>query len=60
MEMIDYNIKLVWLNEDVIPDTVVMYMNQCDYGVADIHYIKTNYKVLCKKNDSIEQIFDSI
>jgi hypothetical protein len=58
--MMDYNIRLVWLNEDVIPDTVVMYMNQCEYGVADIPYIKTNYKVLCKRNDKIEQLFDSI
>jgi hypothetical protein len=60
LEMMDYNIRLVWLNEDVIPDTVVMYMNQCEYGVADIPYIKTNYKVLCKRNDKIEQLFDSI
>jgi hypothetical protein len=60
LEMIDYNIRLVWLNEDVIPETIVMYMNKCDYGVADVQYIKTNYKVLCKKNDTIEQLFDSI
>lgn len=60
LEMMDYNIRLVWLNEDVIPDTVVMYMNQCEYSVADIPYIKTNYKVLCKRNDKIEQLFDSI
>jgi hypothetical protein len=59
-EMMDYNIRLVWLNEDVIPDTVVMYMNQCEYGVADISYIKSNYKVLCKRNNKIEQLFDSI
>ena len=60
LEMIDYNIKLVWLHEDVIPETIVMYMNQCDYKVIDISYIKSNYKVMCKKNDDVEQIFESL
>ena len=59
-EMFDYNIKLVWLNESVIPETIVMYMNQLEYNTVDISYIKSNFKTLCKKNDSIEDIFESI
>lgn len=60
VEMIDYNIKLVWLNEAVIPETIVMYMNQLEYNVADVNYIKSNYRTLCKKNSAIEDIFESI
>lgn len=60
LDMIDYNLKLVWLHEDVIPETIVMYMNQCEYKVIDILYIKSNYKVMCKKNDEVEKIFDSL
>ena len=60
VEMIDYNTKLVWLNESVIPETIVMYMNQLEYNVADVNYIKSNYKTLCKKNSAIEDIFESI
>ena len=58
--MIVYNTKLVWLNEEVIPETIMLYMNQCDYKVVDISYIRTNYKVMCDSNNYIEDIFDSI
>lgn len=60
LEMIDYNIKLVWLNEAVIPETIIMYMNQLEYNQVDTNYIRSNYKMLCKKNTEIEDIFDSI
>ena len=59
-EMFDYNIKLVWLNEGVIPETIIMYMNQLEYKIADINYIKSNYKVICKQNNVVENLFDSI
>ena len=59
-EMFDYNIKLVWLNENVIPETIIMYMNQLDYTIVDIDYIKSNFKVMCKPNNDIEDIFESI
>jgi 5'-3' exonuclease len=59
-EMFDYNIKLVWLHESVIPETIIMYMNQLEYEVPDINYIKSNYKMLCNKNTEIEDIFNSI
>ena len=60
LEMIGYNIKLVWLNEAVIPETIIMYMNQLEYNQVDTNYIRSNYKMLCKKNTEIEDIFDSI
>ena len=59
-EMFDYNIKLVWLNEAVIPETIVMYMNQLEYNVADISYVKSNFRTLCRSNNSVEDIFESI
>lgn len=60
LEMIDYNIKLVWLNEAIIPETIIMYMNQLEYNNIDVNYIKSNYKTLCKKDTTIEDIFESI
>lgn len=59
-EMFDYNIKLVWLNESVIPETIIMYMNQLEYDIVDTNYIKSNFKTLCQKNSIIEDIFESV
>lgn len=59
-EMFAYNTKLVWLNEKVMPETIIIYMNQCDYKVVDINYIRSNYKVMCDSNNDIEDLFDSI
>jgi hypothetical protein len=59
-EMFDYNIKLVWLNEEVIPETIIMYMNQLEYNLVDVNYIKSNFKVMCSQENEIEEIFDSI
>lgn len=60
LEMIEYNIKLVWLNEAVIPETIIMYMNQLEYKLIDVNYIKSNYKTLCKKHDDVEDVFEEI
>lgn len=60
IEMIDYNIKLVWLHENVIPETIVMYMNQLEYKNIDLSTIRSNYKVLCKGNNDIEDIFEGL
>lgn len=59
-EMFDYNIKLVHLHESIIPETIIMYMNQLDYNIVDISYIRSNFKTMCKKNNDIEDIFNSI
>lgn len=59
-EMFDYNIKLVWLNESVIPETITLYMNQLEYNIIDTNYIKSNFRVMCQKNNEIEDIFESI
>lgn len=59
-DMIRYNTKLVWLNESVIPETIILYMNQCEYKVVDISYIRSNYKTMCENNSMIENIFESI
>lgn len=60
-EMINYNIKLVWLNETVIPETIIMVMNQQEYKVIDIEYIRSNFKILLDENDNfIKNIFDEL
>jgi 5'-3' exonuclease len=59
-EMFDYNIKLVWLHESVVPETIIMYMNQLEYSVVDTNYIKSNFKTLCKAENEIESIFESV
>lgn len=57
-EMIRYNIKLVWLNEDVIPETLLITMNQQDYKEYDLSYIKSNYKMLVGEDDNIKKLFE--
>ena len=62
LEMINYNIKLVWLNESVIPETCLVAMNNVEYNDYNVDYIRSNYKVLCgdRKEDEIMKLFDSI
>ena len=58
--MIAYNTKLVWLNESTIPDTIIQFMNQQEYKRFDVGYLRSNYKVLVKENDDIQNLFESI
>ena len=62
LEMIDYNIKLVWLNQTVIPETVILAMNNVEYKDYDLSYIRSNYKIICGNKDENEiiNIFNSI
>lgn len=59
-EMLDYNLKLVWLNESAIPDTVITAMSAQEYMVPDLSEIRTNYRTLLGKNEEIEKIFDGL
>jgi HKD family nuclease len=56
--MLEYNIKLVWLNEEVIPDTAIQAMNQCEYKSFDVSYIRSNYKQLLKQDDYLQNLFE--
>lgn len=58
--MLKYNTKLVWLHEDVIPDTIIVTMNQQEYIQYDINEIRTNFKILIREDDEIRELFDSI
>lgn len=62
LEMLDYNIKLVWLNEETIPGTVIQSMNEVEYKKVDVEALKRNYKVLAKTQEdtNIESIFEEI
>ena len=60
-DMITYNINLVWLNEKTIPETIIMSMNHSEYKkINDLNYIRLNYKTLLGKDQTIEDIFNSI
>ena len=60
-EMIDFNIKLVWLNGEVIPEDIQQKMNEEEYKEYDLSYIRSNYKVLLPEdNTDIEQVFEDI
>lgn len=59
-EMFEYNTKLVWLNESVLPDTYTKAMVQFELGECDVKSIKSNYRLLLGKNETVENIFDSI
>jgi hypothetical protein len=57
-EMIKYNIKLVWLHENVIPESLLIAMNQQEYKECDLNYIRSNYKILIGENNDIKNLFE--
>ncbi len=59
-EMIDYNLKLVWLNEAVIPETVTTAMVQFEYKLFNVTDLRHNHKLLCGTNQAIEDIFKGV
>lgn len=62
LEMLDYNIKLVWLNEETIPTPVIQSMNEVEYKKVDVDVLRRNYKLLAKTEEDIdiESIFEDI
>lgn len=59
-EMFEYNTKLVWLNESVLPDSYTKAMVQFQLGECDVLNIKRNYKLLLGTDKKVESIFDDI
>lgn len=61
-EMMEYNIKLVWLNENIIPETVIQGMNNTEYNICDVNYIRSNYRSLSgeQEDNDIMNIFENI
>ena len=57
-EMIKYNIKLVYLNESIIPETLLITMNQQEYKEYDLSYIKSNYKMLIGEDNTMKNLFE--
>lgn len=56
----EYNKKLVWLNEEVIPESIIQRMAQEEYKEYDIYYIHSNYLILCGEESSVEEIFEGV
>ena len=59
-EMMDYNKRLVWLHESVMPDTILTQMARQEYLHCDVDEIKSNYKLLAPEDLGIEDIFGEI
>ena len=57
LEMIEYNIDLVWLNEQVLPDTVTSSMVQVDYKVFNADELRHNNTMLTKRAAGMADIF---
>lgn len=55
-----YNTQMVWLDKTIIPIKYINIMDKNEYKIADINYIKHNYKVLCNNNKEVEEIFNEI
>lgn len=60
LDMLEYNTKLVWLCESVIPDTIIIAMNQQEYKYFDLNNIRSNFKVLVGEDNMIKEIFEGI
>lgn len=62
LEMLNYNIKLVWLSEETIPGPVIQSMNEVEYKKVDVGMLRSNYKMLAKTREDtdIESIFEEI
>lgn len=59
-ERFDYNEKLVWLNEQVIPESIQAKMCEEEYKQYDLSYIRNNASVLVEQDKYIEDIFSGI
>lgn len=57
-EMLEYNTKLVWLNENAIPETVITKMTSEEYKVFNVQDIHLNYRMLVPAKNDIESIFE--
>lgn len=55
-EMLEYNLKLVWLNENVIPETVITKMAESEYKKFDVKSLKDNFRILCETPDELSNI----
>lgn len=59
-ERFDYNEKLVWLDEQVIPQSIQAKMCEQEYKQYDLSYIRNNASVLLKEDKTVENIFNGI
>lgn len=59
LEMFDYNMSLVRLSKEQIPHKYQLAMNghKNEYTVADLDYLRNNYKVLASHTEPVEQLF---
>lgn len=60
-EMIEYNIKLVWIDESVLPETILSSMAQEEYKEFNIQSLKDNFRILLPStSDDVLDLFNEI
>lgn len=60
-DMLKYNLKMVWLNKQTIPQEIQNNMAESEYNVINVQDIKNSYHVLLpQETNEIEQIFNEI
>lgn len=64
-ELFEYNKKLVWLDESVVPEDIKSKLDDIEYKECNLPYIRGNYKTLVLNNiedikqEDVESIFES-
>lgn len=54
-----YNVRMVWLNNRVIPQDIQQIMAESEYKLFDIDYLRTNYRsILPEDTSEIEMLFE--
>jgi 5'-3' exonuclease len=61
VDMIVFNVRLVWLNDRVIPPEIREEMTGSEYKSFDLEEIRSNYKMLTQEDTSyIENLFETV
>lgn len=60
LEQLKYNLKVVWLNEESMPQSILPAMASVEYKQVDVRDLRMNFKLMLEKDDSIEDIFNEI
>ena len=60
-EEFDYNLNMVWLSKNVIPDTIKSACKSIEYKQADLSQILNNYEYMVDKNkEEIEDLIEGL
>ena len=55
-----YNIKMVWLHKSIIPEHLQEVMSEVDYQVADMKFIRNNFKLFSSAPDDAKDMINEV